>query len=76
MTEQATLTNALRILFNLDWLSEGFEDELGMHMSRRELEEFLHNPARFYLRADDETQERIWGLITKRMPKRVPVAAE
>lgn len=55
--------NALRILHSID------HDEVSAFDDAR-WTRFRDDPVRFFLRADDDTQAYLWGIICTRQPKR------
>lgn len=65
--------NALRILTSIDrWELEeiGVVKTTGAIIKRHEQwEAFQRDPYRFFIRADNETAEKLWRLIEARQPK-------
>lgn len=59
---QAEFYNALRILYSLD----AGDDTPDYHLSKEEWAALLADPPRFYLRADDATQDMLWVHIERR----------
>ena len=57
-------SNALRILHSID------RDEVSAFDDKR-WTQFRDEPVRFFLRADDDTQAYLWGIVCARQPKRL-----
>lgn len=66
---QAEFSNALRILCSVDF----YDVEDILHPS--EWKDFQKDPCRFWARADDVTQDKLWTVVEARAWKRKPAMA-
>lgn len=61
----AEFSNALRILHSIDW-----PDAKGIMSGEAYDYDYRRDPVRYFLRADDATQAKLWAIIEARRPKR------
>lgn len=65
MTRAANLNafhNTIRKLYNIEWAQLDF-------LSDAQKDNFFDNPPRFFISADDETAEKLWGVMFPKPPE-------
>ena len=69
--------NALRVMTSIDFhelVGAGVMVESDVRGEFCQWDKFRRDPYRWMIRADDETAERLWGIIQKRIKKRQSAA--
>lgn len=57
-----TFHNTIRKLYNIEWSQLDF-------LSDAQKDNFFDNPPRFFISADDETAEKLWGAMFPKPPE-------
>jgi hypothetical protein len=57
-----TFHNTIRKLFNIEWGQLDF-------LTDAQKDNFFENPPRFFIAADDETAEKLWGVMFPKPPE-------